>query len=73
VTNEAAADAFGLRFVPIEAHTVEIWLARRWRDHPAANALGEVLASAGFTQRVGQMSGYDLAGCGTQAEVTDPL
>jgi hypothetical protein len=43
---------------------VQIWLARRWRDHPGADALGSLLASAAFTERVAQFGGYDLAGCG---------
>jgi DNA-binding XRE family transcriptional regulator len=66
VTTEAAARAFGLRFLALEDHTVEIWFAQRWLDHPGANALGELLASAAFTDRIGQFAGYDLAGCGTR-------
>jgi DNA-binding XRE family transcriptional regulator len=68
VTTEAAARAFGLRFLALEDHTVEIWLAQRWLDHPGTNALGELLASSAFTERVAQFAGYDLAGCGTRIE-----
>ena len=68
VTTEAAARAFGLRFLAFEDHTVEIWLAQRWLDHPGANALAELLASAAFTERVSRLVGYDLAGCGTRIE-----
>jgi DNA-binding XRE family transcriptional regulator len=64
VTTEAAARAFDLRFLPLEDHTVEIWLAERWHDHPGANALAELLASTAFTERVAQFGGYDLADCG---------
>jgi molybdate-binding protein len=65
VTTEAAARAFDLRFLSLEDHAVEIWLAERWRDHPATSALGELLRSTAFTERVGQFGGYDLASCGT--------
>jgi DNA-binding XRE family transcriptional regulator len=65
VTTEAAARAFDLRFLALEDHLVEIWLAERWLDHPGARALGELLCSTAFTERVGQFGGYDLAGCGT--------
>ena len=66
VTTEAAARAFGLRFLALEDHDVEIWFARRWLDLPGANALGELLATRAFTERVSHLAGYDLAGCGTR-------
>ena len=64
VTTEAAARAFELRFLALEEHAVQIWLARRWLDHPGAGALGNLLASGAFTERVAQFGGYDLDGCG---------
>ncbi|MGI8862845.1 MAG: helix-turn-helix domain-containing protein [Solirubrobacteraceae bacterium] len=66
VSTEAAARAFGLRFLALEDHTVEIWFAQRWLDHPGTNALGELLATSAFTERVAHLAGYDLAGCGTR-------
>ncbi|MBV9838597.1 MAG: helix-turn-helix domain-containing protein [Solirubrobacterales bacterium] len=66
VTTEAAAAAFGLRFLALEYHTVQIWLARRWRAHPGIEALGDLLASRAFTERVGQLGGYDLTDCGAR-------
>jgi transcriptional regulator with XRE-family HTH domain len=66
VTTESAARAFGLRFHPLEEHVVQVWLAERWRDHPGVGALGDLLASAAFTERVEQFGGYDLAGCGAR-------
>jgi molybdate-binding protein len=72
VTTEAAADAFGLRFLALEGHTVQIWVARQWLDHPGASALGDLLASAGFRERVGQLRGYDLVDCGTRYEPRRP-
>jgi DNA-binding XRE family transcriptional regulator len=67
VTNEAAAAAFGLRFLALESHVVELWAAERWLEHPGIDALAELLASSAFTQRVAQYGGYDLTGCGTVA------
>jgi DNA-binding XRE family transcriptional regulator len=69
VTTEAAARAFGLHFLPLEEHVVQIWLAERWRDHPGVEALGNLLATAAFTERVAQFGGYDLDGCGTRVAV----
>jgi len=66
VTTEAAAEAFDLRFVALERHTVEIWVAERWLAHPGTDALGELLSSPAFRERIAQFRGYDLAGCGTR-------
>ncbi len=68
ITTEAAAGAFGLRFLALECHAVQIWLAERWVDNPAAGTLGDLLASAAFTHRVAQFGGYDLAGCGSRID-----
>ena len=65
VTTEAAAGAFGLRFLAIEEHEVELWIDRRWVDLPASRALRELLAAGAFTDRLGPYGGYDLRGCGT--------
>ena len=64
VTTEPAARAFHLQFLALEEHTVEIWLAEQWDE--AVDALGNMLVSAAFTQRVAQFGGYDLTGCGTR-------
>jgi DNA-binding XRE family transcriptional regulator len=66
VTTESAARAFGLRFVALEQHTVEVWVAEPWRSHPALEALADLLCSAAFTDRVGRFGGYELAGCGSR-------
>lgn len=66
VTTEAAAHAFGLSFLPLEQHTVEIWVANEWAHHPATDPLGNLLASAAFTDRVAALGGYDLAETGTR-------
>jgi len=70
VTHEAAARAFQLGFLPLEVHTVEVWLAERWCDHPGAQALMDLLASVAFTDRVAHLGGYELAGCGTRVEAS---
>jgi hypothetical protein len=64
VTTQGAARAFDLRFLPLEEHAVEIWVDERWLAHPGIEALGELLATAAFTQRVASFGGYDLTGCG---------
>jgi transcriptional regulator with XRE-family HTH domain len=66
VTTESAARAFDLGFLPLEEHTVEVWVDERWAAHPGLTALGEVLISAAFTDRVSQFGGYELAGCGSR-------
>lgn len=66
VTTQAAAQAFALRFLALEAHTVEIWLAERWADHPGVSSLGELLTTTAFTERVAQFGGYNLTNCGTR-------
>ncbi|HZU60095.1 MAG TPA: helix-turn-helix domain-containing protein [Solirubrobacteraceae bacterium] len=64
VTNEAAARAFDLRFVPLEEHVVELWSAEQWHNHPGISALADLLRTTAFTQRLGHFGGYDLARCG---------
>jgi transcriptional regulator with XRE-family HTH domain len=66
VTTEGAARAFDLRFMPLESHVVEVWVAERWLEHPGVSGLGDLLASRGFTARVGHFGGYDLSGCGAR-------
>jgi len=65
ITTEGAALMTGLRFVPLELHTVEIWLDRRWEHHPAFQTLGNLLRSSAFAGKVSRMGGYDLTGCGS--------
>src|SRR5437763_8701272 len=65
LTTEAAARAFELRFLALEEHVVQVWVAERWREHPAVDALGNLLAGAGFTDGVAQFGGYELSRRGT--------
>lgn len=66
VTTEGAARAFDLGFLALEAHVVEVWAADRWRDLPGVTALGELLSTRAFTDRVAHFGGYELADCGKQ-------
>jgi DNA-binding XRE family transcriptional regulator len=69
VSTQAAAHAFGLNFLALEDHVVELWVADRWQDHPGVNALAELLATAAFTERVAQFDGYDLTHCGDRIDI----
>ena len=69
VTNEPAACAFGLRFIALEDHVVELWAAERWHDHPGIGALADLLNTTAFTERLKHYGGYDLTKCGEPVEV----
>jgi molybdate-binding protein len=58
---EAAAHAFGLLFLPLEAHDVELWIAERFVDHPAVQSLLDQLDTPALTARASALGGYDLA------------
>ncbi len=64
VTNEGAARTFDLSFIALEEHVVEVWITDRWLDHPGIDALGEILTTTAFTERVAHFGGYDLSHCG---------
>jgi DNA-binding XRE family transcriptional regulator/molybdate-binding protein len=64
VTYEPAALRFGLRFLPLETHVVELWVARAWQEHPGVEALVSLLGRESFRRRVEAIGGYDLTGCG---------
>ncbi len=70
VTTEGAARTFGLGFLPLEDHVVEIWINKRWLEHPGVSALGDLLATTAFTERVAQFGGYDLTHCGERVNAT---
>jgi molybdate-binding protein len=63
---EAAARSFGLRFLPLEEHAVELWIDERWVSTPAAAAVVDALAGPALRERLALIGGYDLAGLGTQ-------
>ena len=68
VTTEGAAQIFDLHFLGLEDHVVEVWVSERWLEHPGINALGEVLATTAFTERVAHFGGYDLTRCGERVD-----
>jgi DNA-binding XRE family transcriptional regulator len=70
VTTEGAAQIFDLPFLGLEDHDVEVWVAERWLDHPGINALGEVLVTRAFTERVAHFGGYDLTHCGERIDAS---
>lgn len=63
LTMEAAARSFGLGFVPLEEHTVEVWLDERWATLPAAVELIATLSGASLRSRLELIGGYDLSSC----------
>ena len=64
VTMRPAAAAFGLSFLALEEHAVQLWIAAQWWDHPGAEALVEVMASGGYRRRLEHLEGYDLTRAG---------
>lgn len=68
VTIEAVARAFGLDFLPIEEHTVELWVDDRWVGLPGFAGFAEILTTPAFLQRVELFGGYDLSGCGDRID-----
>jgi DNA-binding XRE family transcriptional regulator len=68
VTFEPASRTYGLSFVPLEIHVVELWVAERFLEHPGLGALGELIASPAFQTRLAAIGGYDLVGCGSIKE-----
>jgi DNA-binding XRE family transcriptional regulator len=66
VTMEPAAISWRLRFAALEEHVAEVWIDARWREHPGAVALADVLRSAAFTSRLALVGGYELTDCGAR-------
>ena len=63
LTMEAAARSYSLGFVPLEEHTVEVWIDERWTSLPATVALIDTLHSAALRARLDLVGGYDLTSC----------
>jgi hypothetical protein len=63
---EPAAISWGLSFAALEEHVAEVWIDARWREHPGAVALADVLASGAFTSRLALIGGYELSDCGAR-------
>ena len=67
---EPAALRYGLEFNALAEHVVELWFDARWRDHPAVDALGNILRSSAFTRRLALVGGYELTDGGLPPERT---
>lgn len=65
LTTESAARALSLEFLPLEEHTVEIWIAAEFAGLPGATSLGDLVASPAFRSRLTALGGYDLADTGS--------
>ncbi|MFP3907359.1 MAG: substrate-binding domain-containing protein, partial [Acidimicrobiales bacterium] len=65
ITMEAAARAFDLAFDPIEVHTAELWIDRRFTGAAALSTMVELLGSTTVSRQLAALGGYDLAGTGT--------
>jgi transcriptional regulator with XRE-family HTH domain len=68
VTYEPAAARFGLAFLALETHIVEVWVAERFLDHPGLGALGELLSGRSLRERLAAIGGYDLEGIGARRD-----
>jgi DNA-binding transcriptional LysR family regulator len=68
VTTEGAAQTFDLHFLGLEDHVVQVWVSERWLEHPGIDALGGVLVTRAFTERVAHFGGYDLTHCGDRID-----
>ncbi|MBI5138166.1 MAG: helix-turn-helix transcriptional regulator [Nitrospirae bacterium] len=67
----AAAQRFGLEFVPMARERYYLAARRHDLDGPAVAALCALLGGRPFRERVAAMSGYDPAGSGKVVEVAD--
>ncbi len=64
ITTAPAAGAFGLAFIPLEMHDVEIWIDARWATLPGILALNDVLDGTPLAERLRAVGGYDLSAAG---------
>lgn len=60
LTIEPVAGAFGLEFLPIETHTVELRVDERWVDHPGIVSAIELFGSKRLAARIAHLEGYEL-------------
>jgi putative molybdopterin biosynthesis protein len=60
----AAADLFGLRFIPLFHERYDLVLRKSRADDPLVEAVLEGIAGRSFHQAVGRLSGYDMARSG---------
>jgi transcriptional regulator with XRE-family HTH domain len=66
VTTAAAASAVGVDFAAWEEHVVQVWVDRRFAEHPGMSTMLQVWCSARVGAQLRRLGGYALAGAGTQ-------
>ncbi|MDB1089953.1 helix-turn-helix domain-containing protein [Streptomyces sp. ACA25] len=68
VTTAAAASAVGLRFTAWEEHVVQLWVDRRFAEHPGMSTLLQVWCSPRVSSQLRRLGGYTLAGAGQEVK-----
>ncbi|MFD9420809.1 substrate-binding domain-containing protein [Streptomyces goshikiensis] len=64
VTTAAAAASVGLGFSPWEEHVVQLWVDRRFVEHPGMSTLLQVWCSPRASAQLRRLGGYTLSGAG---------
>ncbi|MFD5140592.1 helix-turn-helix transcriptional regulator [Streptomyces sp. NPDC058378] len=68
VTTAAAASAAGLDFTAWEEHVVQLWVDRRFVEHPGMSTLLQVWCSPRVSSQLRRLGGYALAGAGQEVK-----
>lgn len=66
LTTAAAAASVGLDFSPLEEHVVQLWVDRRFAEHPGMSALLQVWCSPRVSAQLRRLGGYTLTGAGQE-------
>ncbi|MFC9292542.1 substrate-binding domain-containing protein [Streptomyces sp. NPDC057011] len=66
ITTAAAAARVGLDFSPWEEHVVQLWVDRRFVEHPGMSTLLQVWCSARVSAQLRRVGGYTLTGAGQE-------
>ncbi|AYV26233.1 PBP superfamily domain protein [Streptomyces sp. ADI95-16] len=66
VTTAAAAASVGLDFSPWEEHVVQLWVDRRYVEHPGMSTLLQVWCSPRVSAQLRRLGGYTLSGAGQE-------
>lgn len=66
VTIEPAALAAGAGFYPLETHSAELWVSRRWVGDSGVEAVMNEISGERFQRRLAAVGGYDLSRIGSR-------
>ncbi|MFJ5546821.1 substrate-binding domain-containing protein [Streptomyces sp. NPDC093225] len=66
ITTAAAAASVGLDFSPWEEHVVQLWVDRRFVEHPGMSTLLQVWCSPRVSAQLRRLGGYTLTGAGQE-------